>query len=115
QQKAAGNGSKSHNVTVDLDLEGSSAIPCETGLFAAKGEGGGGGIRTRERFRVVGFQDRCNRPLCHPSDACHPTGLPHSVQSRPQNYRGRFLTRSFLDRIIVDGISQQPWRKARGL
>ncbi len=29
--------------------------------------GGGGGIRTHEPFRVSGFQDRCNRPLYHPS------------------------------------------------
>ncbi len=30
--------------------------------------GGRGGIRTHEAFRPAGFQDRCIRPLCHPSD-----------------------------------------------
>ena len=29
--------------------------------------GGGGEIRTHERFPFAGFQDRCNRPLCHTS------------------------------------------------
>src|ERR1700704_3777278 len=28
---------------------------------------GGSGIRTHGPLRVSGFQDRCNRPLCHPS------------------------------------------------
>ena len=29
--------------------------------------GGGGGIRTHGTLRLSGFQDRRNRPLCHPS------------------------------------------------
>ena len=29
--------------------------------------GGGGEIRTHERLPVAGFQDQCNRPLCHAS------------------------------------------------
>lgn len=29
--------------------------------------GGSGEIRTHERFPFAGFQDRCNRPLCHAS------------------------------------------------
>ena len=29
--------------------------------------GGGGGIWTHGYFRIAGFQDRCIRPLCHPS------------------------------------------------
>lgn len=29
--------------------------------------GGGAGIRTLGTSRFAGFQDRCNRPLCHPS------------------------------------------------
>ncbi len=37
------------------------------GQIRGKDTSGGGGIRTREPFRVVGFQDRCDRPLCHPS------------------------------------------------
>ena len=31
--------------------------------------GGGGEIRTHERLPFAGFQDRCNRPLCHTSVA----------------------------------------------
>ena len=30
--------------------------------------GGSGEIRTHEPLRVAGFQDRCNRPLCHASE-----------------------------------------------
>lgn len=30
--------------------------------------GGGGGIRTHGPLRTAGFQDQCNRPLCHPSN-----------------------------------------------
>ena len=40
--------------------------------------GGGGGIRTHGPFRVSGFQDRRDRPLCHPSICaghCLPQGL----------------------------------------
>ncbi len=33
--------------------------------------GGNGEIRTHGRFPVVGFQDRCNRPLCHVSKNFH--------------------------------------------
>ena len=32
--------------------------------------GGSGEIRTHERLPVAGFQDRCNRPLCHASCTC---------------------------------------------
>ena len=32
-----------------------------------RGSGGSGEIRTHERLPVAGFQDRCNRPLCHAS------------------------------------------------
>ena len=31
--------------------------------------GGGGEIRTHERLPFAGFQDQCNRPLCHTSSA----------------------------------------------
>ena len=31
------------------------------------GSGRGGGIRTHDTLRYAGFQDRCIRPLCHPS------------------------------------------------
>ena len=31
---------------------------------------GGSGIRTHGPFRVSGFQDRCNKPLYHPSKVC---------------------------------------------
>lgn len=33
------------------------------------GNGGRGGIRTHGCLHIGGFQDRCNRPLCHPSGA----------------------------------------------
>src|SRR5438445_446506 len=37
-------------------------------LTRGRRSSGGGGIRTREGGSLpVGFQDRCNRPLCHPS------------------------------------------------
>jgi hypothetical protein len=32
--------------------------------------GGGSGIRTHGPLRVSGFQDRCIKPLCHPSRIC---------------------------------------------
>ena len=41
-------------------------IPPE-GFKSASPNGGGGGIRTHGPLRVSGFQDRCNRPLYHPS------------------------------------------------
>ena len=34
------------------------------------GSGRGGGIRTHGDLRHAGFQDRCIRPLCHPSLDC---------------------------------------------
>ena len=37
-------------------------------LESATDGSGGGGIRTPGTFRLSGFQDRRNRPLCHPSD-----------------------------------------------
>lgn len=36
-------------------------------LDPPRGSGGGGGIRTHGTLRPSGFQDRRNRPLCHPS------------------------------------------------
>ena len=36
-------------------------------VIEGKNSSGGSEIRTHERFRVSGFQDRCNQPLCHPS------------------------------------------------
>src|SRR5260370_28938374 len=30
-------------------------------------DGGGSGIRTHGSLRISGFQDRCVKPLCHPS------------------------------------------------
>ena len=35
--------------------------------FSFPASGGGGGIRTRGTFPFSGFQDRCNKPLYHPS------------------------------------------------
>src|SRR5687767_9196214 len=49
--------------------------------------GGGGGIRTHGGSRHGGFQDRCIRPLCHPSAARVSYRLPHLTPS----HRGSFL------------------------
>ena len=38
--------------------------------FGVLVSGGRGGIRTHGWLPIAGFQDRCNRPLCHPSDGC---------------------------------------------
>ena len=46
------------------------AAPPRRGFLVALGratDGGGGGIRTHGGLPHVGFQDRCIRPLCHPS------------------------------------------------
>ncbi len=40
--------------------------------------GGSGEIRTHERLPVAGFQDRCNRPLCHASGK---SGSPGAIGS----------------------------------
>ena len=49
--------------------------PGSMGLSASlRMVGGGGEIRTRGTLRPVGFQDRCIRPLCHPSFATHTFG-----------------------------------------
>jgi hypothetical protein len=37
------------------------------GFKPASPENGGGGIRTHGDSRLFGFQDRCIKPLCHPS------------------------------------------------
>ena len=37
--------------------------------FSFPASGGGGGIRTRGTFPFSGFQDRCNKPLYHPSNS----------------------------------------------
>jgi hypothetical protein len=49
-----------------------AVLPHAMGLAALVGrcgkrDGGGGGIRTHGPLRVSGFQDRRDRPLCHPS------------------------------------------------
>src|SRR5437667_118137 len=62
QRKDAGNGSESHAWRANPELGGSSAVPCETQPFGAKGRSGGGGIRTLGGVTLAGFQDRCNRP-----------------------------------------------------
>ena len=37
--------------------------------------GGGSGIRTHDTRRYTGFQDRRNRPLCHPSPIIGPVNV----------------------------------------
>ena len=36
-------------------------------MQAVRDTGGRGGIRTHGCLHIAGFQDRCIRPLCHPS------------------------------------------------
>ena len=43
--------------------------------------GGGGEIRTHERLPVAGFQDRCNRPLCHTSEPALPVLAPAALRA----------------------------------
>ena len=53
-------------------LAGDCPIPRDTQRISAKGLNGGSGIRTHGRDKPYsGFQDRCIRPLCHPSDAAY--------------------------------------------
>ena len=61
----------------------------EEGMYGCIGKiGGGGGIRTHGGLRLDGFQDRCLRPLSHPSEPGHLTGLcrKRSIwRQRPKN------------------------------
>src|SRR5262249_7702417 len=43
---------------------------------------GGGGIRTHDGVTHAGFQDRCNRRLCHPSDVHYSQGNSPFLQWR---------------------------------
>ena len=43
--------------------------PPDAHRWPAHQRGGGGGIRTHGTLRLSGFQDRRNRPLCHPSSS----------------------------------------------
>ena len=55
-----------------------------SGVFRGPlGSSGGEGIRTLETFRFAGFQDRCDRPLCHPSGI----RMPESVTDCREFYR----------------------------
>ena len=49
--------------------------PRPINLFQHFWQDGGGGIRTHEPLRVSGFQDRRDRPLCHPSSTVRASGL----------------------------------------
>src|SRR5260370_22798112 len=49
--------------------------------------GGGSGIRTHGPLRVSGFQDRCIKPLCHPSRICS-EALLRSVRAELCHLRG---------------------------
>src|ERR1043165_5629867 len=46
-----------------------------TGERLLRGIGGWGGIRTHGRFHVAGFQDRCLKPLGHPSTSGFHSGI----------------------------------------
>ena len=48
-----------------------------SGRLTCNKERRGRDLNPRTPFDVAGFQDRCNRPLCHPSgDLPHHTGRP---------------------------------------
>lgn len=74
QRQDAGKGGESLEESISPDIDSDYAIPSETPPHTAQMFNGGGGIRTLEHFRVAGFQDRCNRPLCHPSGRSILTG-----------------------------------------
>ena len=59
QQKDAKGGSEWHEWTTNPEGTEGSAVPCETRLVAAKGQSGGGGIRTLGDLRHAGFQVWC--------------------------------------------------------
>ncbi len=64
-----------------------------TGFKPAAPENGGGGIRTHGDSRLFGFQDRRNKPLCHPSSSqrCKIIGRPRGCPScgaNPATFRG---------------------------
>jgi uncharacterized protein len=79
------------------------------------GDGGGGGIRTPGSFRPNGFQDRRDRPLCHPSggrDAENPPdagGLSSAIiydsciDTRPQTRR--FNRVAFEKHLLIDAAN----------
>lgn len=53
-----------------------------------KEKNGGGGIRTPGDSRHAGFQDQCNRPLCHPS-MCWLGALPTFIRIVREMFLGK--------------------------
>ncbi len=67
QQMAASHRTESHTLLQNEHGEAYYASPCDVLRDTAHTFIGGAGIRTLGTFRYAGFQDQCNRPLCHPS------------------------------------------------
>ena len=57
----------SPEATQPLDGLGGYANRCDSRPGGANPQSGRGGIRTPGTLRYAGFQDRCIRPLCHPT------------------------------------------------
>jgi hypothetical protein len=68
--------------------------------------GGRGGIRTHGCFHIGGFQDRCNRPLCHPSAI--------GVQGRGPELRGCTSCATGLVRTPGPTRLNPPWLILKG-
>ena len=77
--------------------------------------GGGSGIRTHGSLRIPGFQDRCFKPLSHPSQSAPGLDLALLADSRPAPFaaaRCQLLPKSgnmpmtahyYLDGLKVNG------------
>ncbi len=63
---------------------------------------GWGGIRTPGTLRYSGFQDRRNRPLCHPSKACFywVYSFPSSPNCKPHSFFVRLSVSNGLWRVV---------------
>lgn len=72
---------------------------------------GGGGIRTLDGLPHAGFQDRCNRPLCHPSEIA----ARHYRIARRRGEAGFPRIDSKPDRIPnrAKKSQKEPWRGPR--
>ena len=74
QHAAAGNGGESNNETEEDGGKRVFTLPCDLPRHTAQVYSGGRGIRTHGWGKPIsGFQDRCIKPLCHPSKSAHST------------------------------------------
>jgi hypothetical protein len=77
---------------------------CEPKTASCELFGGGSGIRTHGPLRVSGFQDRCIKPLCHPSRICS-EALLRSVRAELCHLRGG-SQREASTGAVDEGITQ---------